>query len=43
MFAPTLAQENELGATERLAIPQASLEPLSICAAEIEAFPEASS
>ena len=42
-FAPTFAQVKEFGATDMLAIPQASDEPLLICAAEIEALPEASS
>ena len=43
VLAPTFAQVNELGATDILAIPQASDEPLSICAAVIEALPDASS
>ena len=43
VFAPTFAQENEFGATLIDAIPQASDEPLSICAAVMEALPVASS
>ena len=43
VFAPTFAQENELGATLIEAIPQASDEPLSIWAAVMEALPDASS
>ena len=43
VFAPTFAHENEFGETLIEAIPQASDEPLSICAAVIEAEPLASS
>ena len=43
VFAPTFRQENEDGDTFIYAIPQASVEPLSIWAAVIEALPEASS
>ena len=43
VFAPTFAQENELSDKLLEAIPQASLEPLSICEAVIEALPLASS
>ena len=43
VFAPTFKQENELCDKLLEAIPQASLEPLSICEAVIEAFPDASS
>ena len=43
VFGPTLAQVNELGLTERVAMPQASEEPLSTWAAVIVALPVASS
>ena len=43
VFAPTFAHVNEFGATVMEAIPQASEDPLLICAAVIEAFPDASS
>ena len=39
VFGPWLLQENEFGFTERLAIPQASLLPPSICEAVIETDP----
>ena len=43
VLAPTFVQVNEEGVTLMLAIPQASDEPLLICAAVIVAFPAASS
>src|SRR6185436_971301 len=42
VFAPTFAQVKEEGATLIEAIPQASVDPLSIWAAVIEALPDAS-
>ena len=41
VFAPRLAQVNELGETVMDVIPQLSLEPLLICAAVILAVPPA--
>src|SRR5438128_450865 len=43
VFGPTLAQVNELGLTLLEAMPQASLLPLSTCAAAMLALPLASS
>ena len=40
VFAPKLVQVNVLGETVTVAIPHASLDPLSICEAVILAFPE---
>src|SRR5688572_9126952 len=43
LLAPMFEQSKEVCEADRLRIPQASEEPLSICAAEILAFPFASS